>query len=174
MTFGRFNKTHFILSFVCFLRFSQDTSLPIEHCRHHAGGEKWKSGEESRIYKIISQPDWRIAGKVFLNGDMFGKKIRDAEEFMPSPEYIEKWRKANRPDFIYENSLPQSFGANEKSRSLHANHHTLTEVIRRYGTKRKIDEWYTSCFFNTIFDLCQRFVLIFEESKKALCFSELV
>ena len=115
-------------------------SLPLGHSRPHPGGEKWRSGEEARIYKIISQPDWKIAGKYFRESKDFGEKIVEANEFLPSAEYIEKWRKQNRPDFIYETSLPDSYGANERSRGLHANHHTLTALIQRYSTR--VSEWY--------------------------------
>jgi len=110
------------------------------HCRGHPGGEKLDRVAGSWLYKIISYPNWKIAGEEFRKHDDFGVKITNAGEFLPSAKWIEIWRKENRPEYIYETSLPQSFGASEKIRPLDDNQKVLDEIMKKHSSK--YEEWY--------------------------------
>ena len=119
------------------MRFSEDYSF--EHCRPHPNGEKLKRVSGAKLYRIISQPCWRIAGSVFRESEDFGQKILDAGEFLPSAKLIEQWRQQNYAHFVYETTLPHSFGADERSRPLNDNQRVLDAVMKEHS--RKYDEW---------------------------------
>jgi len=124
------------------LSFSEDYNF--EHCRPHPLGEKLKRVSGAKLYRIISYPCWRIAGKAFREHEDFGQVILDAGEFLPSVKWIEQWRQDNRAHFIYENTLPKSFGANEKSRPLNENQRVLDAIVKKRSSK--YSEWYHNYF----------------------------
>ena len=121
----------------CFFRFSEEYSF--EHCRGHPGGEKWKRKDESKLYKVLSFADWRIGGAEFRKHEDFGLKIKDAGEFLPSAKFIEQWRQKNRPDYIYETTLPHSYGASERLRPLNDNQRVLDHLMK--VSSKKYETW---------------------------------
>ena len=124
------------------MSFSEDFSF--EHCRTHPNGDKLKRKSGAKLYRIISQPCWRVAGRFFRESNDFGQAILDAGEYLPSAKWIEQWRQENRPHFVYENTLPQSFGASEKARPLNDNQRVLDAVMKKNSSK--YDEWYLNYF----------------------------
>ena len=141
------------MTFCILLRFSEDYSY--EHCRPHPGGEKLSRVSGSKLYRILSYPNWKIAGAEFRKSRDFGYKIQEAGEFVPSAKWLEKWRKEHQPHFIYENSLPTSFGANERRRPLNDNHRVLNAAVKKYASPAKYELWY---LINFSIEICVQYM----------------
>ena len=134
-----------LLIFCLFFSFSED--YDFMHCRGHPGGNKLNRVSGVKLYRIISYANWKIAGAEFRKHEDFGMKIVNAGEFLPSAKWIEKWRKENRPEYIYETSLPQSFGASEKIRPLDDNQKVLDEIMKKHSSK--YDIWYLLIIYSS-------------------------
>ena len=78
----RFIDVISISIFCLYLSFSED--YDFMHCRGHPGGEKLNRVSGSKLYRIISYPDWKIGGAEFRKQEDFGVKIVNAGEFLPS------------------------------------------------------------------------------------------